>query len=250
MNRVKKIYDSAFEKFEWLLSFLLRINKVHVDREKYVRKTVRRFCRDNEQEMFHQAMETSLADVLSEKQQKKAYRRIVSSHAWVVFLVSFVTCFPESIWGIVIACVIDFVLFQIALYHAMQLILILYGKSCDLTKQEDEGVEMIIAIESSGLMMGKYPLMQRMKSVVGWLLRQVVKRFGPRLAAKASRAAFVVLRRQAIKWISVVAAKQHINLVFDALIPITCSIIAGLVSVVILVPMCNKLRNHLLNEER
>ncbi len=243
---MKKIYDCAFEKFEWILSFLLRINKVHVDNEKYVRKTVSRFCHNNEQEMFHRAMGTSLADVLSEKQQKEAYRKIVHSHAWVVFVVSFLTCFPESIWGIIIACIIDFVLFQMVLYHAMQLILILYGKGCDLNKHEDEGVDMIIAIESSGLMMGKYPIMQKMKSVVGWLLRQAVKRFGPKLAAKASRAAFVVLRRQAIKWVSVVAAKNHISLVFDALIPITCSVIAGLVSVAILVPMCNKLRNHLL----
>ena len=166
----------------------------------------------------------------------------------MVFLMSFITCFPESVIGIVIGCIIDIAFFQACLYMAMQRILLLYGTPDDEHSDEAETVQKVVSIESSGLMLGKYPLLQKMKSAVGWLARQLVKRIGPKYMAKASRTVFIVLRRQAIKWFSIVVAKEQVDMLFSLIIPVTCALIAGIVSVIIFIPMCSKLRKHLMKQ--
>ena len=163
----------------------------------------------------------------------------------MAFLMSFITCFPESVPGIVIACAIDIAFFQACLYMAMQRIILLYGTT-DEQADDSRSVQKVIAIESSGIMLGKYPLLQKMKSVMGWLGRQLVKNIGPKYMARASRAVFVVLRRQGIKWFSIVVAKEEVDMFFSLIVPVTCALIAGIVSVLIFIPMCNKLRKHLL----
>ena len=234
------------DTYAWLLSLVLRINVVRLNKEKYTRKVVRRFYRDNEDEVCSKALETSLSSVLTDKQKKKQYKTIKTSFGFIVLLVSFITCLPQSIWGIVIACAIDIAFFQACLYMAMQRILLLYGTAEDEHADETKSVQKVIAIESSGLMLGKYPLLQRMKSAVGWLGRQLVKRLGPKYIARASRATFIVLRRQGIKWFSIVIAKEKVDMVFSLIIPATCALIAGIVSVIIFIPMCSKLRKHLI----
>lgn len=247
IDKIKALADYLFEKYEWALSFLLRIHKVKVDKERYIRRTVKRFYKGEEAEnMALQALETSLCDVLTEKQQRKVYRRMMWKYGFIVFLVSFaLTLTPEDWWIVAIACVLDLFLFQCFLFIAMQKIMLLYGDNCDLKNDETKSIERIIAIDSSGLMIGKYPLLQKMKSVVGWLGKQIVKKLGPTMVSKVTRPIFLVVRRQAIKWCSFVVSKEHVSMALDALIPITCAIISGLVSVVIFIPMCNKLRKHL-----
>ena len=247
LDKIKKLVDYCLDKYAWLLSLVLKINVVRLNKERYTRKVVRRFYRDNEDEVFSKALETSLSDVLTDKQKQKQYKSIKRTFGSMVFLMSFATCFPESILGIVIACAIDIAFFQACLYMAMQRILLLYGTPDDEHADETKSIQKVVSIESSGLMLGKYPLLQKMKSVVGWLGRQVVKRLGPKYMAKASRAAFIVLRRQGIKWLSIVIAKEKVDMVFSLIVPITCALIAGIVSVIIFVPMCSKLKKHLEN---
>ena len=74
------------------------------------------------------------------------------------------------------------------------------------------------------------------------------KRIGPKYMAKASRTVFIVLRRQAIKWFSIVVAKEQVDMLFSLIIPVTCALIAGIVSVIIFIPMCSKLRKHLMKQ--
>lgn len=247
LDKIKKLIAYCLDKYAWLLSLVLRINVVRLNKEKYTRKVVRRFYRDNADEVCAKALETSLSAVLTDKQKRRQYKSVKRTFGSMVFLVSFITCFPESIWGIVIACAIDIAFFQACLYMAMQRILLLYGTADDEHADETKSVQKVVTIESSGLMLGKYPLLQKMKSVVGWLGRQLVKRIGPKYMAKASRAAFIVLRRQGIKWLSIVVAKEKVDLVFSLIVPVTCALIAGIVSVIIFIPMCNKLRKHLVN---
>ncbi len=247
LDKIKKLVDYCLDKYAWLLSLVLKINVVRLDKEKYTRKVVRRFYRDNEDEVCGKALETTLSDVLTDKQKQQQYKSIKRTFGTMVFLVSFITCFPESILGIVIACAIDIAFFQACLYMAMQRILLLYGDTDDEHADETKSIQKVVAIESSGLMLGKYPLLQKMKSVVGWLGRQLVKRIGPKYIAKASRAAFIVLRRQGIKWLSIVIAKEKVDMLFSLIVPVTCAFIAGIVSVIIFIPMCGKLRKHLVN---
>ena len=247
LDKIKNLIAYCLDKYAWLLSLVLKINVVRLNKERYTRKVVRRFYRDNEDEVFSKALETSLSDVLTDKQKQKQYKSIKRTFGSMVFLMSFATCFPESILGIVIACAIDIAFFQACLYMAMQRILLLYGTTEDEHADEVKSIQKVVTIESSGLMLGKYPLLQKMKSVVGWLGRQVVKRLGPKYMAKASRAAFIVLRRQGIKWLSIVIAKEKVDMVFSLIVPITCALIAGIVSVIIFVPMCSKLKKHLEN---
>ena len=75
-----------------------------------------------------------------------------------------------------------------------------------------------------------------------------MKRVGPKLVSKMSQSVFIAFRRQAIKWGSVVLTKQNLDLTMAMLVPITCGVISGIVSVVIFIPMCNKLRKHILQE--
>ena len=246
LDKIKKLADYCLNKYAWLLSLVLRINFVRLDKEKYTRKVVRRFYRDNEDEMCGKALETSLSSVLTDKQKANQYKSIIRTFGFMVFLMSFFTCFPESIWGIVIACAVDIAFFQACLYMAMQRIILLYGTADDEHADETKSVQKVVAIESSGLMLGKYPLLQKMKSVVGWLGRQLVKRIGPKYIAKASRAAFIVIRRQGIKWLSIVIAKEKVDMLFSLIVPVTCALIAGIVSVIIFIPMCSKLRKHLI----
>ena len=247
LDKIKKLADYCLNKYAWLLSLVLRINFVRLDKEKYTRKVVRRFYRDNEDEMCGKALENSLSSVLTDEQKQRQYKSIKWTFGSMVFLMSFFTCFPESILGIVIACAIDIAFFQACLYMAMQRILLLYGTADDEHADETKSVQKVVAIESSGLMLGKYPLLQKMKSVVGWLGRQLVKRLGPKYMAKASRAVFIVLRRQGIKWLSIVIAKEKVDMLFSLIVPVTCALIAGIVSVFIFIPMCSKLRKHLIS---
>lgn len=244
-SRISQFVNYLIAKYEWLLRQLLKINVVQVRRERIVRKVVHRFFRDNEEEMYEKAMSTSLASILTEEQQDKCHRSIIRRFGIMVFVMSFFTSFPESMWGIVLACALDLAFFQACLYIAMQQIMQIYGMDVNLKENKSESVEAIASIESSGLMLGKYPLLQKMKSVMGWLGKQLVKRLGPKYVAKASRAMFIVIRRQAIKWFSIIIAKQDIELVFNMIIPVTCAIISGVVSVIIFIPMCNKLKRHL-----
>lgn len=248
LDKIKKLADYCLDKYAWLLSLVLKINVVRLDKERYTRKVVRRFYRDDADAMCSKALATSLSSVLTDKQQQRQYKSIKRTFGSMVFLMSFVTCFPESILGIVIACAIDIAFFQACLYMAMQRIILLYGTADDEHADETKSIQQVVAIESSGLMLGKYPLLQKMKSVVGWLGRQLVKRIGPKYIAKASRAAFIVLRRQGIKWLSIVIAKEKVDMLFSLIVPVTCALIAGIVSVIIFIPMCSKLRKHLVNK--
>lgn len=247
--KLQATYERIFAFYEHVLSYLLRIDLLQVRRERFTRKVVS-YTRAEDTDLFEKAMQTTLFDVLTQDECRRYYVHMMKKYALAVFVVSFVTTFPESIPGMIVACIIDFMLFQAVLYRAMQSILLLYGKDCDLNADEEKGVQTIISIESSGLMIGKYPILQKMKSVVGWLGRQIVKRIGPRIAARMSNTVFMIVRRQAVKWVSLVTAKKNVSLMFDALIPITCAVISGLVSVVILVPMCNKLRKHLISNSK
>ena len=247
LDKIKNLATYCADKYAWLLSLVLRINVVRLDKEKYTRKVVHRFYRDNEDEVCGKALESSLSSVLTDKQKQKQYKSIIRTFGFFVFLMSFATCFPESIVGIVIACAIDIAFFQACLYMAMQRILLLYGAPEDEHADETKSIQKVVAIESSGLMLGKYPLLQKMKSVGGWLGRQLVKRIGPKYMAKASRAAFIVLRRQGIKWLSIIIAKEKVDMIFSLIVPVTCALIAGIVSVIIFIPMCSKLRKHLIN---
>ena len=250
IEKIKQLAGYCIDKYAWLLSLVLKFNVVRLDKEKYTRKVVHRFYRDNEDEVYAKALATSLSGVLTDEQKRQQYKSLRWFFGSLVFMMSFITCFPVSIVGIVIACAIDIAFFQACLYMAMQRILLLYGTADDEQSDETKSIQKVVSIESSGLMLGKYPLLQKMKSVVGWLGRQLVKRIGPKYMAKASRAVFIVLRRQGIKWFSIVIAKEKVDMLFNLIVPVTCALIAGALSVFIFIPMCNRLRKHLIRQSQ
>lgn len=249
LSRLKAIIDYISDSYFKLLAILLHFRFNKVNRRRYVRTLIKRFCPDDDGTLLQQAVSQSPLGVLSEEQCNKAYRRIIAMGGWAVFLVSFVLALmPDILWLNILAAVLDLAFFQSVLYVVMQKIMILYGREIDLNDDAQNSIQHIVAIDSSGLMLGKYPLLQKMKSVLGWASKQIVRRFGPQLVAKVSRYVFISLRRMAVKWLSVIVTKENLTFAFDALVPLTCAIISGLVSVVIIIPMCNKLRKHLLAE--
>lgn len=249
-NKIGSLIAYFTQKYEWLMSLLLKSHHVQVNREKYLRKLVKKFhgrkSTDEQQQLLQQALNGSPMDILDELQIRKAYRNLRSHYGWIVFFVSFfMTTVPDNIWIIVLSCAIDLYIFQCMVFRSMQKIMILYGQPLDLNEDEDKGIDTILSVDRSGVMVGKYPLLQKLKSGLGFAAKQVVQKQGPKVVAKMSRSAFMVIRRQCIKWFSVIVAKQQVSFVFDLLIPFTCAIISGLVSVIILVPMCNKLQKNI-----
>lgn len=251
--KIGRLIDYCKEKYEWLLALVLKSNHVQVNKEKYIRQLVKRFYAksspEEQQALTARAVEGSPLDILTEQQVNKAYSKLRRHYGWIVFCVSFLTTtVPDNMWVIIISCAIDLYIFQCMQFRAMQKIMMLYGQPIDLNENENEGVEQILEIDRSGLMLGKYPILHRLKSGMGILAKQVVQKQGPKLVSKMSKSAFMVIRRQCIKWFSVVVAKQQVSLMFDLLIPLTCAIISGLVSVFLLVPMCNNLRKEILGK--
>lgn len=250
-SMISRSIDLFTQKYEWLMSLVLKAHHVQVSREKYVRQLVRHFygkeTAEVQEAMVRKAMDGALPDILDATQQQKAYSSLRWHYGWIVFWVSFfMTTVPDNVWVIIVSCAIDLYVFQCMVFRAMQKIMMLYGQPLDLNADTDAGVEKILSVDRSGVMVGKYPLLQKLKSGLGFAAKQVVQRQGPKVVAKMSRSAFMVIRRQCIKWFSVIVAKQQVSFVFDLLIPLTCALISGLVSVIILVPMCNKLRNNIL----
>lgn len=247
---IGKSIDWALAKYEWLMKIILKGRHVQVNREKYVRLLVARFhrdkSRDEQEQLVKQALDGSLPDILTEEQQQKAYSTLRWRYGIIVFVVSFfMTTVPNNMWIIIASCAIDLYIFQCMQFRAMQKIMMLYGHSIDLNDDITGGIDTIISVDSSGVMLGKYPLLQKMKSALGFLAKQVVQKQGPKMVSKFIRPVFLVIRRQCIKWFSMVVAKEDVALAFEMLIPVTCAIISGLVSVVVLIPMCNKLQKKI-----
>jgi len=252
--RLKQCIDYFTQKYEWLMSLVLRAHHVKVSREKYIHQLVHRFYSDRtdaEQEQLEKtALEGSPLLILDEKQLKQAFSSLRWRYGSIVFCVSFLTTtVPDNVWVIIAACAIDLYIFQCMVFRAMQKIMMLYGQSVDLNADSDQGVETILSVDRSGVMIGKYPLLQKLKSGLGFVAKQVVQKQGPKVVSKMSKSAFMVIRRQCIKWFSVIIAKEQVSFVFDLLIPLTCAVISGFVSVIILIPMLNKLRKNILKKE-
>lgn len=247
---IKKCIDWALAKYEWVMALILKGRHVQVNREKYIRKLVARFygkkSAEEQEQLVKQAMDGTLPDILDEKQQKKAYSSLRWRYGTIVFFVSFfMTTVPNNVWVIVASCAIDLYIFQCMQFRAMQKIMMLYGQPIDLNDNISGGIDTILSVDRSGVMIGKYPLLQKMKSGLGFLAKQLVQKQGPKMISKVVRPVFLVVRRQCIKWFSMVIAKEDVALAFEMLIPITCAFISGLVSVVVLIPMCNKLQKKI-----
>ncbi len=255
LEKIKKCIEYFNDKYEWLMSLMLKAHHVHVNREKYIRKLIKKYCKkltaEEREEMVRKAMDGSPMDVLNEKQAKNAYNAIRWHYASIVFFVSFfTTTVPDNIWIVIIACAIDLYVFQCVVFRAMQRIMMLYGQPLDLDADANTGIDTILSVNRSGVMIGKYPIVQKLKSGLGFLAKQAVKKLGPKVVSRLSRPAFLVIRRQFIKWFSVIVLKEHVSIVFDLLIPITCAAISGIVSVIILIPMCNNLRKNIITKAK
>lgn len=251
MPTFKQCIDFFTKKYEWIMTLILKGKHVQVNREKYIRHLVDRFYSSKSREekalLVQKAKEGTPLDILTPGQCQKAYSALRWHYGIIVFLVSFfATLVPDNIFIIIISCAIDLYVFQCMVFRSMQKILILYGQPLDLTADKDSGISTILSIDRSGIMIGKHTILQRLKSGAGVIAKQIVKEVGPKLIAKFSRSAFFVIRRQFIKWFSIIVLRDHVTLVFHMLIPITCAVISGIVSVVILIPMCNKLQKSIL----
>ncbi|MBQ0114266.1 MAG: hypothetical protein KBT10_00080 [Bacteroidales bacterium] len=247
---IKRCIDWALTKYEWLMRLILKGRHVQVNREKYIRKLVDRFYCDSsvteQKQLVERALNGTLPDILDDEQQQKAYCSLRWRYGTIVFLVSFfMTTVPDNMWVVIASCAIDLYIFQCMQFRAMQKIMMLYGQHIDLNDNITGGIDTILSVDRSGVMVGKYPLLQKMKSGLGFLAKQLVKKQGPKFVTKMARSVFLVIRRQCIKWFSMVVAKEDVAMAFELLIPITCAIISGIVSVVVLIPMCNKLQKKI-----
>lgn len=248
---MKNLIDKAMACYQWLLSLLLKLKWGKVNRKQYLSSIVEKHFPKDDGALLQKALEGSLTDILTEIQLKKIYRRMMWRYGVLVFFVSFVlTLTPDILWVTLLAGVMDLAIFQMVMFIAMQKIMMLYGQECDLHSDAEESKKRLLDIDSSGLMLGKHPLLQKLKSVFGWISKQLVQRVGPRLVARLSRPISIIVRGQGLKWLSVVLTKENLDFALAAVIPLTCALISGTVSVVIFVPMCNKLRKHLISQSR
>ena len=251
--KIQQCIDYFSQKYDSLLKAVLKSNHVRVNREKYIRKLVKRFYRREDQEaqelLVQLAIVGSPMDILDEKQLDKEYHSLRRHYGSIVFVVSFLmTTVPDNIWVIIVSCIVDLYIFQCMDFRAKQKILMLYGQRLDLNSDADSGAETILNNDHAMMNSLKFAAMQKVKSGLGFAAKQVVQRQGPKVVSKLSRSLFMVIRRQFIKWFSIIVAKEEVTMVFDMLIPITCAIISGLVSMLILLPMLSKEREECLKQ--
>lgn len=249
--KIRTIIPRITQLYHRLLKLVLTSRMVKVNRERYIRKLIRRYyphATPTEQEQIVQyALSESMLGLLDERQQQKAFRRLCWHYGTIVFWVSFfTTTVPDNAPCIILACIIDLYIYQCMDFRAKQKILILYGFGIDLDHDADHAADSIIERDNAIMMNVKFAAVQRLKSGLGFVAKQVIQRQGPKIASRMSKTAFMVIRRQCIKWFSVVVAKEQVSFVFDMLIPFTCALISGTVSVLLLVPMCKEYRRDCL----
>lgn len=227
------VYDSAMR---WALC----IPFVKVNKENYLRKL---FAKKLTPEQMELVLSERPLSVLSMEEVKKIAHREVCIHASLVTVLSFVAALPQSGWLMYLCIIFDFIQFQLIVFLILQKLLYLYG--CHNLSSSDEGLGnsanwMLLLI--STIMIGKHQMMRMAKSVAGIAVKQAIQRFAVRMMTKLM--IYNVLK-QIAKWFGIVLTKDMVMSAMNMLVPLTCALISGLISLWLFLPMTNRLERHL-----
>ena len=225
-----------------VLRWGLKLPFSKVDRERYLRHVFSKHVKDEAQ--MSVVLEERPSSVLPDCLIEKVVKREIHLHALWVTLVSLVCAIPPDGWLMWVLILVDFVQFQVFVFIILQKMLYVYGcrdlHTKDVTKEERSLDVMMLMI--SVVMIGKSQVRRLAKSAFGLAVKQVIQRFAARLMTR-----LVVLNflRQLAKWFGIVLTKEMVVSGLSMIVPLTCALISGLISLWLFMPMVKKLHRHL-----
>lgn len=239
-NFISKTISSAMSAYDSAMKWALCIPFVKVEKDQYLREKLEN--RLTEEEMALVLKERPLS-VLPMKEVKRLAKGETHKYALIVTLLSILAAIPQSGVLMWLCIAFDFFQFQFFVFVILQKLLYLYGcKSLSSENNKLDGSAEWILLLISTIMIGKHQVMRMAKSAAGVAVKQAIQRFAVRMLTKLM--VFNVLR-QCAKWFGIVLTKEMLINGMSLIVPALCSIISGLISLWLFMPMTNRLERHL-----
>ncbi len=226
IKRVTAVWDSV-------LLTGLRLPFAIVNRDSYLKRIFGRSFND-----------CSPIDVLPRDDVKAASNRSVLFHTIVVSALSFLLAIPQTGWQMYMACVVDFLQFQIVVFILTQKLVFMYGnpKSEEHTEKKVEG-KVLISLGNEA----KHDkiISRTMTSLLGMAVSTFIKRMAQKLIV---RVFLLNVFKQFSRILGLSVSKEAFDAGLDIAVAITCAIVCAVVSYILFYPMMKRLQRGLYRE--
>lgn len=190
-------------------------------------------------EQQERAAREGLVPIIGREAAHSMAKGLIRRHALNAGIVTLLCSLPQN-WVMWPLFAVDVVFFQKEVFVMTQELEFVYGRT---TEGRDYSTLAALAVKLGGT--------QLKHKAIGWVKRGAGKgaRMGLEYGVRVFRGSLMSVVRQALKWAGVVVARGTIEFIIDALLVITTSFIAGLVSYWLFVPMGGRLLGELAEEE-
>ena len=232
------IYDRALEN-------VLSIRAMHTyysDPDSFIRYVGRKYFKFSEAELATALADCPLSAVGEQRVAAVARKRILM-HAFYAGVMTFVCALPQN-WVMWLLMVVDIVFFQIQVFAVSQELYILYKpKSQYRNGQFDYATLASSAVVMQGTLL-KHKVVHQSKKVVGKVAKWLVRR-----GSIVFRGFFQTLIRQGFKWLGITVTKDILETSLTLMVAFATSLIAGLISFWVFLPMGRRLQRQLQNSD-
>ena len=185
------------------------------------------------------ALATCVRTVVGAKEASRLARGLTRRHAFRAMVVTTVCSLPQN-WVMWPLFVVDIVFFQKEVFLMAQEQEMIYGVKT--ARDFDYAALASVAVKMEGTML-HHKLLGYAKRIVGKAARMAVE-----WGSAAFRGSLRTMLRQGVKWAGVMATREALDLTIDAVVVTLTSVMAGLVSYSLMLPMGRRLRLKLESE--
>lgn len=185
------------------------------------------------------ALATCVRAVVGAKEASRLARGLTRRHALRAMVVTTVCSLPQN-WVMWPLFVVDVVFFQKEVFLMAQEQEMIYGVKT--ARDFDYAALASVAVKMEGTML-RHKLLGYAKRIVGKAARMAVE-----WGSAAFRGSLRTMLRQGVKWAGVMATREALDFTIDAVVVILTSVLAGLVSYSLMLPMGRRLRLKLESE--
>lgn len=228
------IYDKAFEH-------ALSIKAMHTyydDPNKFIDLMNKRYFHFSPSELAEAQNTCPLHVAGLERVTKVAHKRI-RHHAISAAGMTMICALPTNwiMWPLMVA---DMIYFQVQVFAISQELYILYKPKADYANMKfDYTTLATMAVKMQGTLI-KHKVIKQAKKGVGKIGKWLVKR-----GVRMMRGPIQALMRQTLKWFGITVTKDVVETGLNLLMALGCSVVAGLISYWLFIPMANRLENEL-----
>lgn len=185
------------------------------------------------------ARATCVRTVVGAEEASRLARGLTRRHAFRAMVVTALCSLPQN-WLMWPLFVVDIVFFQKEVFLMAQEQEMIYGVKN--AHDFDYAVLASVAVKMEGTML-RHKLIGYAKRIVGKAARMAVE-----WGSAAFRGSLRTMLRQGVKWAGLMATREALDLTIDAVVVILTSVLAGLVSYSLMLPMGRRLRLKLESE--